>query len=408
MRILLLSLLVVAAPLRADFDAALWKLRRPIAVASNADVCSFRIDATLYRGMAADQADLRVIRGPVETPYAITTLAGFSRETELRPAIIDQGVVPQTGVRVTLDIGRAVKHNRLRIATNEHNFRKRVRIETADKPGEWTIVRDDGYIFDFSQGDVQQSVLSVDYPVSTKRYVRATVFGWTDIHAIESAWLTWYEHQDPVRDVMASLRPARVEDGKTKSTLLRVDLGAAGLPHNEARFAVGPGYFYRSVQIETSSDGEDWNYLAQGVLSRTPDREDLSIDFPENRDRYLRARIYNRDDAPLQVASVELTAFERVVSFPAKDAGAYQVYYGNPEAKKPSYDFGLVFEREGNPPVVNASLGREEANPAYHPPPPPAKPWTDQHPWLLYAILGAAVVVMGSVTVRLLMKVGGS
>jgi len=45
------------------------------------------------------------------------------------------------------------------------------------------------------------------------------------------------------------------------------------------------------------------------------------------------------------------------------------------------------------------------ANPGYRPPPARVLPWSERHPQLLYATLAVAVLVMGYVTVRFLMKV---
>jgi len=405
MKLLVLSFLLAGSALHADFDPVHWKLRRPITIATSGPTSSFAIDPLLYRGAAPAAADLRILHDGVETPYACTTLSGASRETELHPTLIDQGYVPGTGVRVALDVGREGQHNRLKISTLERNFRQRVRIETADNADDWAVVRDNGYIFDFSQGDMHVSVLTVDYPVSTKRYVRATVFGWTNIHSIESASLTFFDRQPAVRDVMATLRPSQKEDAATHSTILTADAGASGIPHNQVKFVVAPGYFYRAIRIDSSSNGTDWTYIAQGVLSRTPTEEDLTIDFPDQWDRYTRAQIYNGDDRPLAVQSMELTAFERVISFPSKEGGNWLAYYGNADAKEPKYDFGQIFQRGPGPPVINASLGAEQTNPAYRPPPPPKKAWTDEHPAFLYATLGIAVLAMGYVTVRFLLKV---
>ncbi len=386
-RRLLLSLLLIAPLLRADFDPLHWRFKREISVRAPWPAANFSIDRQLYLGLAPDQADLRIVRDGTEVPYEITTLNDSSTETELHPPILNQGVIPGTGVQITLELAYPVEHNRLRISTPEKNFRQRVRIETADDTQQWSIVRDDGYIFDFSQDGRHVSILTIDYPASTKRYLRATVFGWENIHSIESAGLTYFSERPAIRDVMAKL--------KANNT----DLGFPGLPFNEVRFSIGPGLFHRAAEIEISRDGKEWATVGSGVLSRTQNEEDLTIRFPEQRERYLRAHIYNGDDKPLPVESLTLSAFRREVAFPANEPGGYWVYYGNPGARKPSYDFGAV---AGKPAPLLATLGQEQPNIAYQ---APKKPWTDEHPSLLYATLGIAVLVMGAITIRFLTKV---
>ena len=50
-------------------------------------------------------------------------------------------------------------------------------------------------------------------------------------------------------------------------------------------------------------------------------------------------------------------------------------------------------------------IGEWKTNPDYKPPPGQEKPWSEQHPAVLYTVLGLAVVGMGLVTVRFLSKV---
>src|SRR6185503_6492326 len=127
------------------------------------------------------------------------TLAGSLEEHACGPAILNKSVIPHTGVQITLDLDKCKdvkQHSRIAFATNETNFRQRVRIETSDDNRFWLVSREDGYIFDFTQGDRKLSVLTVDYPVSTRRYLRATVFGWTETEAISGA-RSYYRVEHP-------------------------------------------------------------------------------------------------------------------------------------------------------------------------------------------------------------------
>jgi hypothetical protein len=166
---------------------------------------------------------------------------------------------------------------------------------------------------------------------------------------------------------------------------------------------VAPGLFYRTVEIESSRDAKSWLYAGQGTISRTADHEYLSIGFPEQWERYLRLRVHNGDNPPLSVRGLALSAYRRMIKFPSNTAGQYWVYYGNPEAKQPSYDFGQVMP--GGVQAEDIAAGAEEVNPSYRPPVPAQKPWSDRHPQVLYAVLAAAVLGMGYVAVRFLLKV---
>jgi hypothetical protein len=403
MRNAVLSLLCFSAALWAGFNPARWEFRRPLAAVQPDEACSLTLDRTVYERARTDLADLRVARDGQEIPYVVETLAGSVEQTEMRPAILDRTVAPGAGLELTLDLGRAARHNRLRIATGQKNFRIRVRIETSADGQRWSLARAGGYVFDFTQGGRSISVLTVEYPLSTRRYVRATFFGWMRTDAVTDAWLIDYEERPAEWQTIAIARPARSEDGR--SSLLVLDLGVAGLPHSRLRLLTGAPLFHRACEIESSADRKDWRHIGSGVVYRFPEDESTTLRFPEQWDRYMRVRIFNGDDRPVPVQRAVVETIVRRVEFLAGAAGKYELYWGNPEAKAPSYDLGEILARRAPAAPVLLTAGPAERNPAYRPPRAPAKPWSDRHPAILYTVLGAAILAMGYVTVRFLLKV---
>jgi len=399
---LVLSLLAVAALARADFDASHWRRRKPVRLDANVPLATLRIDAGVLRGSPNQLDDVRVVRDGVELPYLLQTLYGHREDREFQPAISNQSVTSD-GVQATLDLGVHAQHNRLRIATRRVNFKQRVRVETSDDGEHWAVAREDGFVFDFSEGDRHAAVLTVEYPLSTRQYVRVTVFGWTNPADLTSAFLTYHSETAGVRDVLTAVTPAVTEDAKEQTSSWTADIGYAGLPHDQVQLDIGPGLFYRTVEIESSRDAKSWLYVGQATIARTADHESLILSFPEQWERYLRLRVHNGDSAPLISRRFSFSAYRRLLKFPASTPGQYWIYYANPSAKRPSYDLAQVMPAGTQ--VADAALGGEEENPAYRPPAEPQKPWTDRHPNVLYAVLGIAVLVMGFVAVRFLMEV---
>ena len=389
----------------ADFTAANWQFRRPIRIEGTASIATIQIDPIVYKGSAARLADLRVLRDDVERPYVLETLRGTASETELQPRIVDKSVVSNAALRLTLDLGAPAANNRLRLTTSQHNFKQRVRIETSNDNRRWAVAREDGYIFDFSQDDRRVSVLSIDYPVSTRRYVRATIFGWKDPKFVESALLTrWLERPDTHESYAAFDKLAAVQDSKTQSTAYTIDLGFEGLPHDQLEINVAQSLFYRAIEIETGKDGKEWTYAGQGVIYRTPEQQCSTVGFGEVWDRYLRFRIMNRDDQPLAVTRVAINTIARQLRLRTGGEGHYSLVYGNADGKTPAYDLSFVMPKIASAASL-ATLGPEQVNPGYRPKPPAVIPWSDRHPGLLYGVLGVAVAAMGLVTIRFLMKV---
>jgi hypothetical protein len=251
------------------------------------------------------------------------------------------------------------------------------------------------------------ALLTVDYPTSTKRYVRATIFGWTKTGAVRQAWSAYHHERAAEREVMDTASPERSEDPKTKASILTVDLKQAGVPYDRIRLDSGPSHFYRAAELETSTDGKDWRYATSGTIYQTADESSDGLAFATRHDRYLRLRIFNGDDKPIPVKSVVLETTARLVKFRLAGAGTFRVLTGNPDAKPPAYDFAAVIAREAPQPEVQASLQVPALNPGYHPPPPPVKPWSERYPQVLYGVLVIAILIMGYITIRFMLKVKG-
>jgi hypothetical protein len=397
---LLLSGLACCSLLTADFSAPAWHYRRPLTVSPATPISEFTIDASLYRDSAANLDDLRILRNNTETPYVILTLAG-SRETIEPPAtIVNKAWVPGTGVQAILDLKGHAEHNRLRIGTPLHNFKETVRVETSDDTHTWAVVQSAGLIFDVLRDDHAAAETTISYPTSTRRFVRLTIPGWTEPANLQAVWLSAFKETGATRDLVATLSPSVQEDAKTQTTELILDLGFSGQPFDHINLAVGPGLFSRTIEIAGSNDRQHFYATSGGVIFRTSDSEQLSLDIPERSERYLKISIFNADSAPLHFGPVTLSGIRRVVEFSSAQPGAYFVYFGNSNARQPSYDFARILPAAGLP--ASAKLGNLEPNPLFR---LPERPWTDRNPWLLNSALVTAVAAMGLVTLRMLKKV---
>jgi len=358
----------------------------------------------VYIGSRFGLGDLRVFRDSEEVPYIIVTLGAGSERREEAAEITDQSIVPGEGLQLTLHLRSAPRHNVVRIVTPQQNFRQSVRIETSDDGKRWAIARDRGAIFDFTQGARRLSSLSLDYPVSTRPYLRLTVHGWTNIGAVTGAVVEYQEERSASRETLATLTPRVSEDAPTQSTLAAVDLGVAGLPADRVFIETPAPAFHRAVDLEASQDSTNWRLVTQGVMERWTGQSFTTIDLPETHDRYLRVRIYNRDDRPIEIKSVTLYGLIRHLRFFATEPGQYWLYYGARDWNTPSYDLAEVLAHTSDKEQTQWTLGAQESNPKYRPPTPPVKPWSERHPAILYTVLGGAILGLGAATLRFAMR----
>jgi len=130
------------------------------------------------------------------------------------------------------------------------------------------------------------------------------------------------------------------------------------------------------------------------------DEEHLAIDAPLT-DSATAAKwtitVENGDDAPLKIESVQLQMLERKLCFEAAPNALYALYYGDPALNSPRYDYATLFAPQPN--AVQISSGPEQPNPAYQPR-PDTPPFTEQHPWLLWAARIAVIALLGLIALR--------
>jgi hypothetical protein len=399
MKKLVPSCLLFCALARADFNADTWRYRQPLSVPQRAPIAEFTVDAALYRDSAANLDDLRILRNGVETPYVIKSLIGTRRTIERPTVIVNKSWVPNTGLQAVLDLKGHAEHNRLRVATALHNFKENVLVETSDDGHAWAVVQSAGLIFNVSRDEHAAAETTVAYPVSTRRYLRLTIPGWTDPANLQGIWLSDFNETDTLRDVVATLTPSVSEDTKAQATELTLDLGSQGQPYDRIALTVDSGLFSRTVEVASANDLQHWFSTSGGVIFRTAEEERLLLETPERTGRYLKITVFNADSTPLKFGRVTLSGIRRIVQFPSLEPGSYVVYVGNAGTRPPSYDFGHVMPKNVTP--TAAALGPMEASPLFR---APERPWTDRNPWLLNGTLIIAVVIMGFISLRMLRK----
>ena len=407
-RTLKLTLLAAGLLFAEGFESSHWQFVTPVRVAEAGRLCVIPFDRPLYSRMREDLGDLRIRKDGDEVPYVIETMSGSLQERECRPEILNQSVAPGEGLQITLDLAHCKgepRHSRLRIATGQTNFRQKVRVESSDDNRYWVLARDDGYIFDFTQDDRKLSVLTVDYPVATRRYVRATIFGWTNPGDVTGAWAVYRTERPPERTIIDAISPQRSEDRVSRSSLLTLDLGQPGLPHDRIRLEAGPSDFHRAAQLDASDDGKSWVLAAQGTLFQVAEEHSLALSYTKRYERYLRLRIFNGDNRPVPVARVYVETTKQEMKFLPPSAGDVSIYYGNPGASAPMYDLAAILNKQAPIPETKPIVGEWKINPSYAAPARAVKPWSDRHPALLYGVLAVAVIGMGLLTILFFIQV---
>ena len=392
----------------ADFALAEWRYFKPIALPTglaDGELVELTLDWEVFKDSAAGQTDLRLIRdGGQEVAYQLVLAEGREERESVPVKVRDLGYLPGEHTSFVVDIGEGGSlHNEVEIFTSGKNFRRKTKVESSSNAETWAVIQEGTEIYDFtvSERNFNAHNTRISYPESAARYLRVQVFnGAEGPLEVTGAGVARTEYNPPGETAYSPSMVSRTEDVDTRSSVLILDSGSQGIPTTRLSFQTRAVNFHRDVTIEVSNDRENWQWQGEAAVYSydTPKfvGSRLEVNYPESRHRYYRMTVQNRDNPPLPLEDITLFGVERKVIFQAQPGGDYALYYGNPDALRPSYDLERVLPYFETASLPAATLGAQQVNPAFALPEPPALPWTERYPWLVPAAVSVAGVVVAA------------
>jgi hypothetical protein len=165
---------------------------------------------------------------------------------------------------------------------------------------------------------------------------------------------------------------------------------------------VDAAYVDRAFTIRHRGAHGEAEIWRDGRLQRQPgDRTPLRISIDRDRVEGFELEIVDGDDAPLALTLEALAARQSI--FAMAPPGEYRLLFDVPrtieETAPPSYEIERARALILAVPAADAEVGVAEANPDFSPPSPYSG--SKRHDLLLWLVLGAAIVVLGALTFRL-------
>ena len=434
LRVLLVALGSVCAVAGAQipFDSSDWTWEAEI-IAPDARSEFVRLPLTEEVADASQPslADLRIVdRSGVLVPHVVSTPRKQPAQRWTSVRLINRTFQTGEFVRATLDFRRRSLKNHVRVTLSGDNYRRYALLDGSEDGASWSTI-DSAWLFHFRDGDLIYDARVLRFPVNDFPYIRLTVYnmedepGTIDMVKVETSHHVVAEGPAPVP---LDIRVTRVEpeDEEENVTLLDIDVGFKHLPLRALSVEPITPYFYRPYELlgrdaltepydrRTESGPEPtvrdvpWSTVQRGVFHRIERDdgvdEDLTIDEVGRSFRYLRLRIVNGDDAPLDIALQDIEVTRDVISslvFDHRPEERYRLFWGNAKAAAPRYDLGRSVEsidRSDLPKVGIGAVTRliEDIEP---------KPFLRRYAWLLWAVLGLSVVIMSAIILRNLRNV---
>ncbi len=402
MRCFCLVLALVSCLPAQTIDPAQWEFRRKLTVKAPGVLHFVRIDPEILAHSQPSLGDVRVMYEATALPYALESLTGSIHEERLAPVMSDRVRTAAGDLEFTLRIPKATRHSRLKIETIDNDFRRNVVIETSEDGKKWDVALERGYVMRHSQDGQQWEALEVNYPGTTRPYVRVRIAGWPDPKTLTGATLLLRREIPALMQTVREFTPSPAPTANPGETLLRADFGDRPAPWSRLRVETKATAFYRAARVQVSDDGKLWRTAGYGVLSRIGDSTELTLHAGEQRARFARLHIYNRDDQPIVIDKLIFEVPARMVKFIPHEAGDYSLWYGNPKAKGVSYDLAVVLDRDAPIERVTLVPGPERRYGDFM---GAIKPWTEQHPTIFFAAVFAVAALIAAYTLRMMKKI---
>lgn len=381
-----------------------WRYSRAIVpgATDQARMVSVVVPPDVYARAKAGLTDLRVIDDQGrEVPYVLFARLGSTRRETRATRLLETSFTRGRFTQVVLDLGEKPPfHNAVTVVTPEQDFITWVEVAVSDDAQQWRIVRDRAAIFRF-RTQMREGNQTLPYSDTNARYIRLRFLDDKKQFPVSQAQAAYDITEEAERAAMpVVLVPAQAAP---RRNAWRADLGTANLPIAEVRFEVDQAEFNRSVRIQASADGESWTVEAAKEIYRFRQgdklQEALRVSFGEVQgQRYWRVEVLNENDPPLAGARPALYTTPRHIVSRQEPGRSYRLLYGHSEAKAPHYELERLADRNGIENAVARTLGSEEVNTAFADP----RPWTDQHPAVLWVALGIAVVLLAFSSLRAL------
>ena len=397
-----------------------WETMQSIDVPTDIDtpLVDVILGPRVFDNARRDLGDLRLFDASGRAvPYALREMRRRFRREKFEASEFNRGEGPDDSSELVLDLGdEGVEHNEVKVITPGRNFRRRVVLEGSDDGKSWREIADTNLI-QFDRDGKTIDGQTIAYPTSRFRYLRVRVFrdpavDKTSVRIERVEAIRKVEVPGELLTLTGELQPrepVRAGDGPGSAWI--IDLGGNNVPCDRIEVDIEDTEFVRNIRIEAGGpeDSPQGFYPLAITSARVWQRragerqEPLVATFAEVRAARLRLVVTDYSNPPLTITAVRFSAPARQVVFAgaAAESDPPRLYFGNPDATAPNYDFARNLPKRLDPAPVRATLGNREPNPDYIPPP---VPFTERWPWLIYVVLGSVAVVLAAIIASLARK----
>jgi hypothetical protein len=404
-----------AAP--ASNSAFQYYLEIELPAQSTARYFDFLLPVSVFDAARHDLGDLRLHDAAgVEIPFALRILRPGEERVPIEAREFNRTHTEAGAAELSLDLGdHGYEHNEVEIRTGGDNFRRRATVEGSNDQADWRLLKEMDLVkFNTSAGDVDDYRLT--YPDSRFRYLRIRVQPDPAVDKDELVQITEVAVRRTVElpgefvigDTTISEREPVRTRGRVPGSAWIVNLGGRNVPCQALLVEIANAEFNREFEVEpippeVTSEFVDWSTgYASGTWVRVAGEptKPMEAEMGDAVASRLKLKVADHANQPLRVTGVKFRAPARQVVFANSSGlrGPLRLYFGDPAALPPQYDFDRNLPAKLVPAPERLQLGPRTENPAYIPTP---KAITERYPWLIYVVLTAVSLVLAALIVGL-------
>jgi len=378
----------------ASFEVSNWKYYKDLDI-SGTGVKKIFIDDEIFSGSKKDLSDLRVIgNNNIEIPYKIISGRQNYSQNSYQASLLNNSYVFEKYSMVIVDLkekGRIV--NNLKINTDSENFQRNARVYGSDDMENWNLIKGDAYIYDYTdkKGNFKSQNTRLIFADSLFRYYKIEIDDENGFPVKINSVETSQNVSGSIQENKRNISFYSLENANNKSTELIADLSINGVPISKVLFGANDQNFNRRILIYSSDDKNKWDYLDQGYIFRynTPKfkGENLTINFSETKNRYIKFEVLNNDNVSLVFSSITGFSIVQEIIFQVESSQKYKIFYGNEKSSRPEYDIDKYLQYLDTEGVEYAKISTQKDNSQYIKEQEPKKPLSERIPYLLPSIL---------------------
>jgi hypothetical protein len=407
-----LAMTACAAVAQTPESLAGWKYYQELTSVPEMNLVLLDLPVDALDGGREDLADLRLYDASGhEVPYALRVRREIHESEAFEAREINRGERGDVA-EVTLDLGEdAAAHNEIEVNAAGEDFRRRVTVEGSDGGEQWLTLEGRALIFRFSSQGRGVDQRTVEYSESDYRYLRVRVEADRQIETaaprIESVTVRRLTRSPGVEQAFpagAGIREAGRDQGRPAS-IYRIELYGR-IPLHGLNLMIGEAPFSRPYRLETDGEENQRSLLASGTLKSEEQggSEEMRLRFAEQFAERLALTVIDDRNPPLNVFGGSAVNAARQVLFNGEGlALPLKLYYGNPGAAPPNYDFDSTVGLTPPEGILPTFANGEQENPDYR---PPEQPLTERAPWAIYVVLAAASLAILGLLRKVLAGVG--